>query len=109
MKGFKIVGDNVDKTINPRYMHTDRSADSCHYYQAYAIKDRVDVTHLGDKQPLPPTPTAVDSASKLILPNKADDCALTRNFKIYIARVLIRNCAFFKVAFICPSYLSFIL
>ena len=39
--GFKIVGDNIDKTVRPRHMRSDRQAESLHYFHSYAVKDRV--------------------------------------------------------------------
>ena len=29
--GFKIVGDNIDKTVHPRHMRSDRQTISLHY------------------------------------------------------------------------------
>ena len=38
--GFKIVGDNIEKNVNPRYMCVDKRTQSLHYFNAYAVKDR---------------------------------------------------------------------
>ena len=47
--GFKVVGDNVDKTIKPRHMREDRQTKSIHYFQIYAVKDRVDLSNRSDE------------------------------------------------------------
>uniref|UniRef100_A0A1X7T9Q8 DUF6589 domain-containing protein n=1 Tax=Amphimedon queenslandica TaxID=400682 RepID=A0A1X7T9Q8_AMPQE len=38
---FKIVGDNIDKNINPRYRRTNNKVKSLHYYHSYAVLHRV--------------------------------------------------------------------
>ena len=37
IKGFKLVGDNVDGTINPRYVRADQQAEDYHYFHSYAV------------------------------------------------------------------------
>lgn len=41
---FKIVGDNIDKHIKPREMRMDLQAKDMHYFNLYAVRDRVDVS-----------------------------------------------------------------
>eukprot|EP00731_Ephydatia_muelleri_P026207 Em0018g307a len=41
--GFRLVGDNIDKTIGPRDMRLNNQSKSLHYFHVYAVKDRVDV------------------------------------------------------------------
>lgn len=43
---FKIVGDNIDKTVRPRQETSDSHTKSLHYFHSYAVKDRVGVTML---------------------------------------------------------------
>ena len=45
-KLYKIVGDNRDKNIKPRYMRTNYKVKSLHYYHYYAVLDRIDVSEL---------------------------------------------------------------
>ncbi len=58
--GYKIVGDNVDKNIKPRYERFEIKSQSLHYFHAYAGKDIIDMTFLCDSQP---APTQLDSTS----------------------------------------------
>ena len=44
--GFKLVGDNLDKTIKPRDMCVDHLPQSLHYFNVYAVSDRVDFSSL---------------------------------------------------------------
>ena len=39
---YKLVLDNIDKNIKPRYMHSDSQTLSLHYAQMYGVKDRID-------------------------------------------------------------------
>ena len=99
--GYKIVGDNIDGTINPRYMRSNRQTESWHYYHSFAVQDRIDFTGLSDQQPEKPTAASIDDIMNKILPSTCtdDDDALKINFKTYIGRVLITNCKFFQIAF----------
>ena len=36
--GFKIVGDNLDKNITPRFMRHAKQTQSLHFFNAYAVK-----------------------------------------------------------------------
>lgn len=45
---FKIVGDNIDKNVQPRFMRVDAPTRSLHYFHAYAVKDRVDLSSFSD-------------------------------------------------------------
>ena len=42
VKGVKIVGDNVDKTVKTCFMHIDRQGKSLHYFHCFATQDRFD-------------------------------------------------------------------
>ena len=44
--GFKLVGDNLDKTIKPRDMRVDNSSQSLHYFNIYSVLDRIDFRSL---------------------------------------------------------------
>ncbi len=40
--GYKIVFDNIDKNVKPRYMRSDSQIKSLHYVQSYAVRNRID-------------------------------------------------------------------
>ena len=48
--GYKLVFYNVDKTIKPRFMMQYSLTTTLHYVQAYAVKDRIDYSSIGDEQ-----------------------------------------------------------
>ena len=41
-KGFKVVGDNLDKNIKPSFKRFANKTNSLHYFHHYALLDRVD-------------------------------------------------------------------
>ena len=47
--GFTLVGDNIDKTVRRRHQLMDRTTQSLHYFNSYAVRDRVDFSSLDDK------------------------------------------------------------
>ena len=95
---YKIVGDNVDKNVAPRYIRTDSKVKSLHYYHSYAVQDRINIDSLSDVQPLSciPSPEAV---AKSLLPSSNDDALLVQNIKILFSRVLVETLPSFNVSF----------
>ena len=39
---FKLVGDNIDKNIHPRYQTIKKQTQSLHYFNCYEVLHRVD-------------------------------------------------------------------
>ena len=64
VKTVKIVGDNIDKNVNPRFMHSDYQNKSSHYFLCYTAQDRFDLTMPED---YPAKPKLEDQ-----LPSKSD-------------------------------------
>ena len=91
--GLKIVGDNIDKHVKPRDMRHDVQAQSLHYFNSYAVKDRLPTSHLEDKPCLPDFSSFTPSK---LLPTAIDDKSIQRNFTILISRVLSKHFPFFK-------------
>ena len=90
--GFKVVGDNVDKTIKPRHMREDRQTESVHYFQIYAVKDRVNLSGSSEE---PRTPGQNPPLSE-ILPSPEDNQALTTNMTTIVTRILAEHIPFIK-------------
>lgn len=81
---FKIVGDNIDKNVQPRFMRVDASTRSLHYFHAYAVKDKSrslfffrHITQLA-------LPLSVDDLCSQILPSPEDYDTLSDNFATHI-------------------------
>lgn len=83
-----IIGDNLDKNINPRDMRINNQVQSLHLFHSVATVSRVRTLHLDDKDP-------VGDLNKLsvaeLLPSASDCTAIHDNFVILVARVLVEN------------------
>lgn len=47
---YVIVGDNLDKTIKPRHMTSDHQTQSIHYFNLFAVQDRIDFRSLSNTE-----------------------------------------------------------
>ena len=95
---YKLVGDNVDLTVNPRYMRMDNKLRSLHYYHSYAVQDRINVHDLLNERPSQ-TSISVQEKAKSLLPTESDDDVIVKNIKVLFARILFDTLQFFKIAF----------
>ena len=91
--GFKCVGDNIDKNVKPRYMRTDRRTSSLHFFNAYAVLDRIDCSKLACSK-VPSSGMRLDINK--ILPNDEDWYQLIQNCTILLSRVLVEYIPFFE-------------
>ena len=89
---MKLVGDNLDKEVVPREMRSDYQKRSLHYFHAYAVKDRIDLSEVSD-QKVQPDLQSIQLTE--LLPTGDDEDILRRNFTILICRVLIKHMQYF--------------
>lgn len=81
--GFKIVGDNVDKTVHASFQRSDdNTTRSLHHFHLYAVKDRVDFSSLSDSPP--PPPESIDYES--LLPSESDIAAIKEEMAVLLSR-----------------------
>ena len=93
--GFKIVGDNVDSKIKPRYMRSDRQSSDLHYFHLYATRDRLDLSGASEEPPsINPDPVLSE-----LLPSEDDRETMLSNFGVLVARQLVLHMPFFKEHF----------
>ena len=92
---YKIVGDNLDKRVQPRYTGVNKYQS---YFPLLCCSRQVDTSRMTDvsAQLCLPSP---DILVKSLLPSKADDDTIRQNFKILISRVLIQHIKFFEISF----------
>ena len=83
-----IVGDNLDKTITPRDVRVDHLPQSLHYFNVYAVLDRVDFSSLS-------CDTSIIDVAKIdinkFFPSAADVEAMITTFSILISRLLVEH------------------
>ena len=86
--GYKLVFDNIDKHVKPRYMRSDSQAVSLHYVHVYGVKDRIDYSSLSSQKP-----TELNLYD--ILPSAEDYDSLKKDFTTLISRMLHTHLPFF--------------
>ena len=96
---FKLVGDNIDKNVRPRYLRSSiHRTESLHYFHSYTVRDRIGFNELPHKQPsscLPSKHTLAES----ILPSPMDDEALKINIATLVSRILVKHIDIFNKSF----------
>lgn len=97
--GYKLVGDNIDKGVKPRYMRSDNySKQSLHYFHICAVQNRIDFSNFPDVHPA----TCLDSPERraqCLLPSVQDDATLLRNMATLVSRIVVDNMPFFHHTF----------
>ena len=92
--GLKLCGDNLDDLKRRRHMRCDQQNESLHYFQSYAVKDRLNLTDVSDVTPTR-TPTVPEVLEK-VLPTDSDDAVVQDEFAILVARMMCENMQYFK-------------
>lgn len=96
---YSVVGDNLDKSIKPRYNRLQsQGIQLLHYFHHIAIADRIDVSNLSLTPPMPPK-IAHEQCARSLLPSTEDDRTLKDNMIILISRILVTNIESFKFNF----------
>ena len=84
---YKLVTDNINKHVTPRFHSNDRPTVCHNYVHSYAVRDRSNSFHLSriDRDHPNLTPEAI---AKAILPSDEDDSIINSIFSTLISRVL---------------------
>ena len=93
--GFKLVGDNLDKTVKPRYMRMNRQNRSLNYFHAFAVKDKIDLPSFSSYVPY--TNIGVNTID--LLPSEEVHSQLMKNLSVLVSRILVDNMPVFKFYF----------
>ena len=106
--GFKIVGDNLDINIRPRFKRLDNATVSLHFFQSYAVRDRINLSSASeDINPFLEKPVS-DLPVKSLLPSVSDDVALLSNLSVLIGRVIVEDLSYFSETFerVVPNHIK---
>ena len=97
-KGYRLCGDNVDKSVKHRYMRMDNKSNvkAIHYFNSYATKNRIDTSNLHSVSSCNPSPR---SMALTLLPSTDDNSVLHQNIGTIISRVLVDYLPYFKKTF----------
>ncbi len=80
--GYRFVGDNIDKNIQPSFQRLERHhVQSRLYFHGYAVKDRLNLSEYSDD--ISPFVTPDPS---VLLPSVMDLCSLKKDLALLIAR-----------------------
>ena len=82
-KGFKIVGDNLDKNFRCTFQRIDYQTRSFHFFHAYAVLDRVNLSGTSDI----PQPGLIDFTK--VIPTRAEVIELNQILSIFITRCVM--------------------
>ena len=93
--GFTLVGDNLDMNVERRHIRIDRQKHSLHYFQAYAVRDRVDLSSISDNPPNY-TQIRVDDVVQKLKPTEAETESLINDCVVLMARTMCEYVLFFK-------------
>ena len=94
--GYKIVGDNIDKNVRPRYTRQHSKTLSMHCYHSYAVRDRVNISGLSDEVPNLQRVPLLSVPVTDILPSQTDEISIKHNFAILVSRQLVEHMKHFK-------------
>lgn len=95
--GYRICGDNIDKTVRPRYMLSNKGNQSLHYFHSYAVLNRIDVSSLSDS-PVDVRALKPEIVADTLVPSLSDDTVLKKNMATLVSRVLVSHLKFFEVS-----------
>lgn len=95
--GMKLVGDNIDWTIHPRFVRIDQQTQSAHYFNCYAVLDRIDLSSLSDVLPRM-QPNMKEVISK-VFPNAHEESVMHDDFAVLLARMLCSHMTYFRETF----------
>lgn len=99
LQSYKLVGDNIDKSVKARYMRFEGGHNkSLHYFHYFAVLNRVDFSAYPDVRPDLCLNSPMQIALSL-LPSTDDDITLKHLFMTHISRVLCTHIPFFKSTF----------
>ena len=97
--GYKIVGDNIEKTIKARTIRTESHTNqTLHYFHSLALQSRKDFSDLPNVHPDTCSPSPLLMAESL-LPSVSDGQSLCDLFIMQVSRVLTTLIPFFQLPF----------
>ena len=91
--GYKVVGDNIDKNVKPRYLRINKRTQSLHYFNSYAVKDHIKVSCQQDT----PSCDRLVLNKSVILPDREDNVHFFNNCVVLVSRILVDYIPFFGV------------
>ena len=97
--GFRVIGDNLDKNVRPRFRRIDRGTQSLHFFHVYAAKDRVNLSNVTDSPSSFLNTPVAELPVQSLLPTSSDNQSLFSDFSVLVSRVLVSKLQYFSTTF----------
>ena len=94
-KGFKLVGDNIDKSIHPSFQRYRNSTNSFHYFHYYALLDRLDLSKCLESIPT----TALNLQQLLVNANNIQQ--IENDAIVFFSRYVLLGLVFASTIYVC--------
>ena len=94
---YKLVFDNVNKSVKPRFQTIETPAVLLNYVNMYAVKMRTKSFHLSQVSLNPPADLTKEAIARNILSSIEDDCQLKINFSMLVSRILVQYIPFLSM------------
>ena len=91
--GFKICGDNLDKTMHRRHIRCDQQNKTLHYFHSYAVKDQVNLQDLSDAGPK--KPSTISEVLEKVEPNAQENALFIDECAVLLSRIMCDNMPYF--------------
>ena len=102
VRGYVLVGDNIDKRVNPQEMRIDSQVLSLHYFHSYAAKNRC-ITALNNSTPIGDILTLPMS---VFLPTQEECMVVRNNYVILVSRIIVEHLPSFSMCKKCvPNHI----
>lgn len=83
-----VIGDNIDRQVNPREMRIENQVKSLHYFHAFAALNRIETLRMDDTKSVGTVSTLPLST---FVPSPQDCATLRDNYVILVSRVLVQH------------------
>lgn len=87
--GFRVISDNLDKNVRPRFTRLDRKTQSLHFFHVYAS---VNLSTVSDDPNLFLNTSVENLPVESMLPMQS---SLLSNFSVLVSRVLTRKLQYY--------------
>ena len=94
---YVMIGDNVDFTVVPTNICSNKQKLSLHFFQSCAVRDRVDLS--SSSSSMNTTKPVLNAVMSAVHPSKEDNKAIACNLRVLISRILIDNVPYFNFTY----------
>jgi hypothetical protein len=97
--GFRIIGDNLDINVKPRYHCVDHGTTSPHFFNLVALRDCIDLSDVSDDSSIYLNTPVGDLETKILLPSHMEYEEMISNYAVLVSTVLVSKLPYFESTF----------